>query len=85
MIARHRGEEIETKTERPRKPAPSKVMVVMLDGPLRCLTPIPRSDLQPGTKSWTYPYGYDVVTYELVTIEDGVHQYRWAEREDSDE
>lgn len=83
MIARHRGEEIEKTTERPKKAAPSNVMVVMLDGPLRCLTPIPRSDLQPNTKSWDYPYRFDRVTYELVAVEDGVHQYRWRQEEDS--
>lgn len=60
------------------------ITVTMLDGPLRCLVPIPRNDLHQGQKEWTYPVRLGSATYRLVEVqrnalfEGGVHVYRWA-------
>lgn len=51
-------------------------MVVMEDGPCRCLTPIPRMDLAAGCDSFRLPNRLSWVTYRLAKVEDGVHHYR---------
>lgn len=62
----------------PRKAKPSNVMAVYLDGPLRCLTPIPRSDLRPGQEEFTYPYKFDTVRYVLESRDGDLHYYKEA-------
>lgn len=76
QIARLRGEE--AAQVEPSHRGPSNVHAVMLDGPLRCLTPIPRSDLPPGCPSWTAPYGFGTVTYILDRREGDTHFYKEA-------
>lgn len=61
-----------------KKQPPSFIMLVMEDGPHRCLTPIPRNDLSPNTPGFTLPYLWGTVSYRLVGVdEDRVHHYRW--------
>lgn len=75
QIAALRGESTEVE---PRKAGPSDVMAVYLDGPLRCLTPIPRSDLCPGQAEFTHPYRFDTVRYVLARREGDLHYYEEA-------
>lgn len=51
-------------------------MVVMEDGPQRCLVPIPRADLAKGTPSFRLPTMLGSVTYRLARVADGVHYYQ---------
>lgn len=61
---------------RPKKPKPAGIMVVMENGPHRCLTPIPRSDLHTGCPTFRLPSMYTTVTYRLQRVEAGVHYYQ---------
>lgn len=62
----------------PKRTGPSNVMAVYLDGPLRCSTPIPRSDLAPGQEEFTYPYKFDTVRYVLESRDGDLHFYKEA-------
>ena len=53
-------------------------MAVYLDGPLRCSTPIPRSDLDPGQEEFTYPYMFNTVRYVLESRDGDLHFYKEA-------
>lgn len=79
QIQQFRGETPAEKVKREK--GPSSVMAVHLDGPLRCLVPIPRSDLQRGQETWTHPHRWGTVTYVLDRIEDKIHYYRWEPSE----
>lgn len=64
-------------SEQKAKPEKLGIMLVMDDGPVTCLVPIPRGDLPRGCERFTLPHHWDTVTYVLDRVVDGVHHYRW--------
>lgn len=61
-----------------RKPGVA-IMVVMEDGPVQCLVPIPRADLSSGAECFTVHYAtWRSATYRLAWVDQNrVHHYRW--------
>ena len=54
------------------------IMLILEDGPLRCLVPIPRNDIEPGTEVITLPYKFTTARYALDCVTGGVHHYSWV-------
>lgn len=60
-----------------RKPKGDGIRVTMVSGPVQCHTPVVRSDLEPGTQTFTLPYLWGSVTYRLSHVTNGVHVFEY--------
>lgn len=52
------------------------IRLIMIDGPVQCHVPIPRSDLPRGTVEFELPYRWGRVVYRLDRVENGIHVFR---------